>query len=169
MSDVLTVGGHSFGSVWPILVNILEGGTPSWLGKLCREETHALNYVGTREPLETLRQGLLSGELSSIQAVHWVVGRRLLLGVYSPHFAGAHHDEWLLTAAADESMLASYYDLARDTDGVAFLAITADEMLDVDLVDVKGGKFPWSDWRLRRAAVRREDEGWEERLGPGMT
>jgi hypothetical protein len=55
--------------------------------------------------------------------------------------------------------------MAKSLDGTTFVSVSVEEQPSFE-DEVDPASFPWTDWRLRCAAVRGHGEVWEERIYP---
>ena len=160
---MLVLGADRLDGAWSLACHAAGAG-PTVARALMPEHSSSMKYETTGLGLEDLRAGLASGKIVS---VHLAMSppARMVIGVYAPRFCGAPLQQWTCVAEADEATARAWFGRSLADAQVAFVALCANDAPEFETERVTIENFPWGDWRVQRAAVRRTDGTWEDRTG----
>jgi hypothetical protein len=111
-----------------------------------------LIYRRTDLTLAEVLERMGRGEIVSLRAAPREGPISLLL-VFAPGFGEESTAMWVLSVELATENYRALFDRLRSVGGVAFVAVTAEETLDIDGASVTSETFPWSSPRLILAAV----------------
>ena len=141
---------ESFGSV--------TAGSTEWYG-LLRDRCLDFDYDVSLKDMEDAFQALGSG-IDNIESVTARVGNAGVAFIYKPHACGSRLSAWLVSIELnDENDAIKRFEALLENDDLDHVSLSGEEPLELDeLPEVNVETFPWSHWRIIRAAVRRAGE-----------
>jgi hypothetical protein len=110
----------------------------------------------------TLARELARGELVSVQLAQGSP-TEILLELYAPKFCGSRHNEWTCIVEGPDESIERLYRGCLEGPDLSYPALYFDDVPDYEVEHITVETFPWDDWRLKQAAVRRPDRTIEER------
>jgi hypothetical protein len=122
-----------------------------------------LEYESTSLTLVEALPLLERGEIAAVLGRAATKSRQLF--IFPPHFRGGESSNWELTADVEGSR-ASLFDELQQPAGVILVVLAREDSLDLEPDNMSPDGFPWNDWRLIKAALRRDDGSWLIGHGP---
>jgi hypothetical protein len=129
-------------------------------------EQHEMNYQDRQISLSTALDELQGEQIAALMVSSPRSPEGFLL-IMAPNFGGDSLSLWTLISEQAIDFSPEYITTLRNSPGICFVAISVDESLDLaTMSSVNSVNFPWDDWRLIYARVKRQDGTWDERKGP---
>lgn len=164
MQVVLEAGAESLD---PLLVatKSLLAGADYRLEILQTTARKELDYVGYDGELSAIGALLRGGSISSARFIPHLSSISWLM-LFCPMFDEEGVPWWSMVVEYRTSLYDEALDKLRSIPGLTFVSVSVEESLEFSHKILNPHTFPWTHWRLIRAAVRNDDGTWVEHSGP---